>query len=88
LESGLSEGEDCICLNISFYAHVIFDLFNMIYVYVLLAVLFSVDPGLTMLANPTHIRSKGVMHKIHKFEGEVWKFHYHILMTLLPCSRW
>jgi hypothetical protein len=36
--------------------------YNMIYVYGLLTLFFSVDVGLMMLANPTHIRSKGVMH--------------------------
>jgi hypothetical protein len=36
--------------------------FNMIYVYGLLTIIFSVDAGLMILANTTHIRSKGVMH--------------------------
>jgi hypothetical protein len=45
--------------------------FNTIYVYGLLTLFFSVDSGLTMLANPTHIRSKGAMHRNHTFEGEV-----------------
>jgi hypothetical protein len=36
--------------------------YNMIYVYVLLTLFFSVDASLTMLANPTHM-SKGAMHR-------------------------
>jgi hypothetical protein len=47
--------------------------FSMIYVYGLLTLFLSVDAGLTMLANPTHIRSKGAMHKNQTFEGEVWQ---------------
>jgi hypothetical protein len=35
--------------------------YSMIYVYVLLALFLSVDVGLMMLANPTHIRIKGVI---------------------------
>jgi hypothetical protein len=34
---------------------------SMIYVYGLLTVFLSVDVGLAMLTNPTHIRSKWVM---------------------------
>jgi hypothetical protein len=37
--------------------------YSMIYVYGLLTLFLSVDAGLTMLANPTHIRSKGAMHR-------------------------
>jgi hypothetical protein len=37
--------------------------YNMIYVYGLLTLFFSVDAGLMMLANLTHIRSKGAMHR-------------------------
>jgi hypothetical protein len=37
--------------------------YNMIYVYGLLTLFFSVYAGLTMLANPNHIRSKGSMHR-------------------------
>jgi hypothetical protein len=47
--------------------------FNMICVYGLLTLFLSVDVGLTMLSNMTHIRSKGAMHKNQKFEGEVWQ---------------
>jgi hypothetical protein len=37
--------------------------YSMIYVYGLLTLFFSVDASLTMLVNPTHIRSKGAMHR-------------------------
>jgi hypothetical protein len=37
----------------------------------LLTVFFSVDAGLAMLANTTHIRSRGAMHINQIFEGEV-----------------
>jgi hypothetical protein len=58
--------------------------FIMIYVYGLLTVCLLVDAGLTMLANPTHIRIKGVMHLDRAFEGEVWKCTCHSLLALLP----
>jgi hypothetical protein len=54
--------------------------YKMIYVYGLLTFFLSVDAGLVMLANPTHIRSKGVMHRNRTFEGEVWKRNCHSLL--------
>jgi hypothetical protein len=41
--------------------------YNMIYIYGLLTLFLLVDVGLTMLVNPTHIRSKGVMHRNQTF---------------------
>jgi hypothetical protein len=49
---------------------------------------FSVDAGLTMLANPTHIRSRGAMHKNQTFEGEVWQHPCHSLLALPPWYEW
>jgi len=40
------------------------------------------DAGLTMLANLTHIRSKGVMHKNQTVEEEVWWSPHHNLLAL------
>jgi hypothetical protein len=37
--------------------------YSMIYVYGLLTWVLSVDAGLMMLANLTHIRSRGAMHR-------------------------
>jgi hypothetical protein len=37
--------------------------FNMIYVYGLLTLILSMDAGLTMLVNLTHITSKGAIHR-------------------------
>jgi hypothetical protein len=45
----------------------------------------SVDAGSMTLANPTHIRSKGVMHRNPTFEGEVWQHPCHSLLAL---SSW
>ena len=43
----------------------------MVYVYGFLTFFLSVDVGLMMLANLTHIRSKGAMHRKPNIEGEV-----------------
>jgi hypothetical protein len=37
--------------------------FSMIYVYGIIDSVLLVDVGLTMLANPTHIRSRGAMQR-------------------------
>jgi hypothetical protein len=42
--------------------------YDMIYIYGFLTVFLLGDAGLTMLANPTHIRSKGAMHRNLTFE--------------------
>jgi hypothetical protein len=46
----------------------------MIYVYVFLTLFLSMDAGLRMLANLTHIRSKRALHRKKKtyIKGEVW----------------
>jgi hypothetical protein len=62
--------------------------YSMIYVYGLLTLFLSVDAGLTMLANPTHIRSKGVMHRNQTFEGEVWQHPCHSLLALMSWPEW
>jgi hypothetical protein len=54
----------------------------MIYVYGFLTLFLSVDAGLTMLANPTHIRSKGALHKKPDIEGEGWQHPCHNLLAL------
>jgi hypothetical protein len=51
--------------------------YSMIYVYALLTLFLSLDAGLTMLANPTNIRTKGAIHISHTFEREMWKFPCH-----------
>jgi hypothetical protein len=56
--------------------------YSMIYVYGLLTLFLSVDADLKMLSNPTHIRSKGVMHINHTFEGELWQRPCHNLLAL------
>jgi hypothetical protein len=56
----------------------------MIYVYGFLTLFLSVDAGLTMLANPTHIRSKGALHRKPDIEGEVWQHPCHSLLALPP----
>jgi hypothetical protein len=61
--------------------------YSMIYVYGLLTLFFSVDAGLTMLANLTHIRSKGTMHINQTFEGEEWKHPCHNLLELPSWSE-
>jgi hypothetical protein len=58
--------------------------FSMIYVYGLLTMFLLVDAGLMMLSNPTHIKSKEVMHKKQTFEGEVWECPFHSLLELPP----
>jgi hypothetical protein len=47
----------------------------------------SVDVGLMMLSNPTHIRSKGAMHINQIFEGEVWQRPCHNLLALSSWSE-
>jgi hypothetical protein len=56
--------------------------YSMIYVYGLLTLFFSVDVSLKMLANPTHIRSKWVIHRNQTFEEVVWKRPCHSLLAL------
>jgi hypothetical protein len=46
--------------------------FSMVYVYGFFTLFLSVDAGLMMLANMTHIRSKGALHKKPDIEGEEW----------------
>jgi hypothetical protein len=60
---------------------------SIIYVYGLLTVFLSVDAGLVMVANLTHIRSKGAMHRNKTFEGEVWQRPCHSLLELLLWSE-
>jgi hypothetical protein len=42
----------------------------------------SVDAGLVMLANLTHIRSRGAMYRKPDIEGEVWQRPYDTLLAL------
>jgi hypothetical protein len=57
-----------------------------IYIYIWILTLFlSVDVGLTMLANATHIRSKGALHRKPDIEGEGWQRPCHSLLAL---SSW
>jgi hypothetical protein len=58
-----------------------YDGFSMIYVYGFLTLFFLVDVGLMMLSNPTHIRSKGALHRNPDIEGEGWKHTCHNLLA-------
>jgi hypothetical protein len=51
-------------------------------VYELLMLSLSVHASTVTLANPTHIRSKGVIHIYHMDKGEVWKCPCHNLLAL------
>jgi hypothetical protein len=54
------------------------------HVYELLILSLSVDAGMVMLANLTHIWSKGVIHRYQIDEGEVWQCPCHNLLALPP----
>jgi hypothetical protein len=53
--------------------------YSMIYIYGLMTHFFLVDGGLMMLSNPTHIRSRGVVHRNHTLRercGNVFVMSY------------
>jgi hypothetical protein len=45
-------------------------------------IFLSVDAGLTMLANLTHIRNKGALHRKPDIKEEVWQHPCHSLLAL------
>jgi hypothetical protein len=47
-------------------------------------IILSLDAGMVMLDNITHIWSKEIMKKYKIDEGEVWQCPYHILLALSP----
>jgi hypothetical protein len=81
IESG--SGLFIFVMSIWFIMHVLYDDFSYEFcVYELLILSLSLDASMVTLVNPTHIWIKGVIHRYHMDEGEVWHSPCHNLIAL------